>query len=74
MSSDTKLLVLNIPHNPTGWTPTLKELKEIISICEKNGVFIFCDEMYHKLWLNNELLSMIDLYEVLFAENFLKIR
>ncbi|RNA61444.1 aminotransferase class I/II-fold pyridoxal phosphate-dependent enzyme [Chryseobacterium nematophagum] len=32
---NTKMLVINFPHNPTGYQPTLNEYKEIIEIAKK---------------------------------------
>ena len=45
----TKLLVVNFPHNPTGYLPTRAFLDEMVSIVEKHGLTLFCDEMYYGL-------------------------
>ena len=45
----TRLLVLNFPHNPTGWMPSEQEFETIVSLAEKYGVTIFSDEMYRGL-------------------------
>jgi aspartate/methionine/tyrosine aminotransferase len=45
----TKLLVVNFPHNPTGYLPTRAFLDELISIVEEYGLTLFCDEMYYGL-------------------------
>lgn len=49
ISSSTKLLILNFPHNPTGFTPTEDELQKIVKIAEQHNVRIFCDEIYRGL-------------------------
>ncbi len=41
-------MLVNFPHNPTGFIPTEDEFKKIIDIAEKHNIFIFSDEMY---WL-----------------------
>lgn len=46
---DTKLLVVNFPHNPTGALPSLDEFSGIIAMCRQAGVWIFADEMYRGL-------------------------
>ena len=46
IKKETKLLVINFPHNPTGYLPTKVELNKIIEICRKYGIYIFSDEMY----------------------------
>jgi aspartate/methionine/tyrosine aminotransferase len=45
----TKLLVVNFPHNPTGYLPTRDFLNELVSIVEEHGLTLFCDEMYYGL-------------------------
>jgi aspartate/methionine/tyrosine aminotransferase len=45
----TKLLVVNFPHNPTGYLPTRAFLDELIGIVEEYGLTLFCDEMYYGL-------------------------
>ena len=48
----TRLLVLNFPHNPTGFLPTTAELSELARLAEAHDLWLFCDEMYHGLVLN----------------------
>ena len=62
---NTKLIILNFPHNPTGSYLTLRQLNEIIAIAEKNNLYIFSDEMYHKLIMEStqELPPISDLYK-----------
>jgi aspartate/methionine/tyrosine aminotransferase len=45
----TKLLVINFPHNPTGFLPTRAELDAIIGLARRRGLTIFSDEMYRLL-------------------------
>lgn len=49
ISPKTKLLVVNFPHNPTGYLPTRDFLAELVSIIEEHGLILFCDEMYYGL-------------------------
>lgn len=49
ITAKTKLLVVNFPHNPTGYLPTPKQLNELIDIVEKHNLTLFCDEMYFGL-------------------------
>jgi aspartate/methionine/tyrosine aminotransferase len=46
---NTKLLVVNFPHNPTGFLPSQDEWRAIVAFCEKHDLFLFSDEMYHGL-------------------------
>ena len=43
---NTKLLVINFPHNPTGALITQTEFNEIVSFAAEKGIRIFSDEMY----------------------------
>jgi len=49
ISKKTKLIIVNFPHNPTGYVPSVSDWAEIISIARENNLFIFSDEMYHLL-------------------------
>ena len=42
----TKALVLNTPHNPTGKVFKHSEIKDIVSLCIANDVYIISDEIY----------------------------
>ena len=42
----TKAIVINSPSNPSGWTATLDELREILAIARRKGVWIIADEIY----------------------------
>ena len=45
----TKMLVVNFPHNPTGYLPTQDQMDELITIVDENDLILFCDEMYFGL-------------------------
>jgi len=65
IKKNTKLIIINFPHNPTGSYLTLEELNKIVEIARRNNIYIFSDEMYHKLMISNlqELPPISDLYE-----------
>jgi aspartate/methionine/tyrosine aminotransferase len=46
VASNTKLIVINFPHNPTGATLTVSQQDDIISIAKEQKIPIFSDEMY----------------------------
>lgn len=48
---NTKLVVLNIPHNPTGAVITETQLKTILKWAEEEGFYVLCDEVYHEVKL-----------------------
>ncbi|MBN1682138.1 aminotransferase class I/II-fold pyridoxal phosphate-dependent enzyme [Candidatus Bathyarchaeota archaeon] len=49
IKSNTKLLVINFPHNPTGYLPTKEKFLEIIEIAKEHVLYVFSDEMYRFL-------------------------
>ncbi|NLG85658.1 MAG: aminotransferase class I/II-fold pyridoxal phosphate-dependent enzyme [Firmicutes bacterium] len=51
IDNKTKLLVLNIPHNPTGAVVNEADLKTILGWAEEKGFWVLCDEVYHDLAL-----------------------
>lgn len=65
IQDNTKLIILNFPHNPTGSYLTRKQLDEIVAIARKYDIYIFSDEMYHKLIVDDipELPPICDIYE-----------
>ncbi len=46
----TKLLTLNAPNNPTGWTLSLAEQETILAHCRQTGTWILADEVYERLY------------------------
>ena len=61
----TKLLIINFPHNPTGYIPSREDYKKIIEMVRERGIYLLSDEMYRFLEYNssNRLPSACDLYE-----------
>ena len=46
----TKLLIVNAPNNPTGWTMTREEQLAILDHCRQTGTWILADEVYERLY------------------------
>ena len=46
----TKLLILNAPNNPTGWTLSRDEQTAILAHCRRTGTWILADEVYENLY------------------------
>jgi aspartate/methionine/tyrosine aminotransferase len=64
VTEDTRLLVVNFPHNPTGYLPTVSEFDAILDLAGRHDVWLFCDEMYRGLEydLSDRLPSASDRY------------
>ena len=46
---NTKCVVINFPHNPTGQVITQSELDALIDVCDHHGLWLFSDEVYRLL-------------------------
>ena len=64
LSDNTRMVVFNFPHNPTGAYPSQEDYNKIIQLCEERNILIFSDEMYRGLEYNSEskLPSIADVY------------
>jgi len=65
ITDQTKLLIVNFPHNPTGLLPTPDEFQAIVDMARRHNAWLFCDEMYRGLELGGRetLPSAATLYE-----------
>ena len=50
----TKLLVVNSPNNPTGWTLSKDEQTAILTRCRQTGTWILSDEVYERLYFRGD--------------------
>jgi aspartate/methionine/tyrosine aminotransferase len=50
VTSKTKLLIVNAPNNPTGWTMTREEQQAVLDHCRETGTWILADEVYERLY------------------------
>jgi aspartate/methionine/tyrosine aminotransferase len=42
----TRAIVINSPANPTGWTAGLDELRAVLALARRHGLWIIADEIY----------------------------
>ncbi|RVW17695.1 putative N-succinyldiaminopimelate aminotransferase DapC [Vitis vinifera] len=61
ISKNTRAILINTPHNPTGKMFTREELNVIASLCIENDVLVFTDEVYDKLAFEMDHISMASL-------------
>jgi len=50
VTSQTKVLLVNAPNNPTGWTLTRAEQEAILAHCRRTGTWIVADEVYERVY------------------------
>ncbi|GAK52020.1 aminotransferase class I and II [Candidatus Moduliflexus flocculans] len=49
LTEKTKMVVINVPHNPTGFLPSVEFLRELSKLSEEKGFLVFSDEVYRGL-------------------------
>ncbi len=45
----TRVIVINNPNNPSGAIYPPELIEQIVGLCEQRGIFLVCDDIYHKL-------------------------
>ena len=47
---NTQLVLVNTPHNPTGYVPSAEEMEALCDFCVERGVQFVSDEVYHPIY------------------------
>ena len=65
ITSSTKCIVVNFPHNPTGFLPTKEFYEKLINIAQEHNIYLLSDEVYKFLEYvkTDRLPSACDLYD-----------
>ena len=50
LTPETRVLYLNSPNNPTGWSASRDEQRAILEHCRRHGIWIFADDAYERLY------------------------
>ena len=50
VTEQTRVLLLNAPNNPTGWTLTRAEQQTLVEHCRRTGTWIVADEVYERVY------------------------
>jgi aspartate/methionine/tyrosine aminotransferase len=78
MGPRARALFLVSPSNPTGWTASIDELRIILALARRHGLWIIADETYARFWygVGERAPSFLDVIEpedrVLFVNTFSK--
>ncbi|HSV71231.1 MAG TPA: pyridoxal phosphate-dependent aminotransferase [Methylibium sp.] len=62
----TRVLLVNAPNNPTGWTLRREEQAALLAHCRRTGTWIVADEVYERLYFESGVAaapSFLDLAE-----------
>jgi len=49
VSSYTKVIIINSPNNPSGAVYSERFIADIVAFCEKRGLYLIMDDIYHRL-------------------------
>ncbi len=55
VTRSTKVLIINAPNNPTGWTLESGDQQRILDHCRRTGTWILADEVYERLYYEHSL-------------------
>jgi aspartate aminotransferase len=49
VTSSTRAIIVNSPNNPSGAIYPAELIEKIVTMCERKGIYMICDDIYHKL-------------------------
>ena len=49
VTSYTRAIIVNSPNNPSGAIYPPELIEKLVNFCERKGIFMICDDIYHKL-------------------------
>ena len=49
VGSYTRMIILNSPNNPSGYSYSKEFIAGIVELCEKRGLYLVMDDIYHRL-------------------------
>ncbi len=61
ISNNTKAIILNTPHNPSGKVFEREELELIRDLCVDNDIIVFADEIYERIIFEGKHISIAGL-------------
>jgi len=57
ITSRTKVLIVNNPHNPTGYRYSAAELRALVDLAKRHGLWLFSDEAYSDFTLDRNFVT-----------------
>jgi arginine:pyruvate transaminase len=61
ITPNSRVLLLNNPHNPSGAVLDADEIAEIAEVCQRHDLWIVCDEVYEELIFDKAFASPFDM-------------
>jgi methionine transaminase len=70
ITKNTKAIILNTPHNPSGYTFTADDWTNVDRLCAGNNIYIISDEVYEHIAMDNKQHESILRYPNLWQRTF----
>ena len=70
ITANTRLLILNSPHNPTGMVMDEDDIAALSALCAKNDIYLIGDEVYEHMVFDHAKHLSLCAYEDLYARSF----
>jgi aspartate aminotransferase len=51
----TRAIIVNSPNNPSGAIYPAELIEKIVDYCERKGIYLVCDDIYHKLVFDRKI-------------------
>ena len=71
ISTKTKLIIVNTPHNPSGKLFSREDLNALAQLVDGTGIFLISDEVYEHIVFNNEKHHSLMTHPILRARTFI---
>lgn len=71
ITSKTKMIIINSPHNPTGSIFTFQDIQALIDITKDTNIIILSDEVYEHIIFDNEIHHSVLRYDELFSRSIM---
>jgi aspartate/methionine/tyrosine aminotransferase len=72
VSSSTRMVLVNTPHNPTGSVMEETELRRLAGLLDERGIPLLVDEVYHPLYFGAEIPSAAKVPNTIVISDFSK--
>ncbi|MBI5294375.1 MAG: pyridoxal phosphate-dependent aminotransferase [Chloroflexi bacterium] len=69
VSSSTRAIIVNSPNNPSGAIYPPELIAKIVDFCERKGLYLICDDIYHKLTFDRNVAAPAYSFTKLDVEN-----
>ncbi|MGB9673214.1 MAG: pyridoxal phosphate-dependent aminotransferase [Anaerolineales bacterium] len=69
VTSFTKAIIINSPNNPSGIIYSDAFVSQVVEFCERKGIYVIMDDIYHKLVFDHKVVTPAYLYTKSDIEN-----